>query len=45
MEGYTQGEIAERLNVAERTIERKVRLIRAVWEAEAEKEITDLEPS
>jgi DNA-directed RNA polymerase specialized sigma24 family protein len=32
MEGYTNREIAERLNVAERTIERKLRLIRTVWE-------------
>lgn len=44
MEGYTQGEIAGLLNVAERTIERKVRLIRAVWEAEAEKESTGSDP-
>ena len=34
MEGYTNGEIARRLNVTERTIERKLRLIRAVWEEE-----------
>ena len=34
MEGYTNREIADRLNVAERTVERKLQLIRGVWEQE-----------
>lgn len=34
MEGFTNDEIAERLNCAPRTVERKLRLIRDVWEAE-----------
>jgi DNA-directed RNA polymerase specialized sigma24 family protein len=32
MEGYSNEEIAGRLNVAERTVERKLKLIRAAWE-------------
>lgn len=38
MEGHTNEEIAARLNVGERTIERKLRLIRDNWEREAEGE-------
>jgi RNA polymerase sigma factor (sigma-70 family) len=34
MEGYTTEEIAGRLNCAQRTIERKLRLIRSIWEKE-----------
>ena len=34
MEGYTTKEIAGRLNCAPRTIERKLRLIRSLWESE-----------
>jgi len=34
MEGHTNREIAGRLNVAERTIERKLQLIRAIWSEE-----------
>ncbi len=32
MEGYTNDEIAERLTVAPRTIERKLQMIREIWE-------------
>lgn len=32
MEGYTNDEIADRLSVAPRTIERKLQLIREIWE-------------
>jgi DNA-directed RNA polymerase specialized sigma24 family protein len=34
MEGFTNDEIAARLGCAPRTVERKLRLIRAVWEKE-----------
>jgi DNA-directed RNA polymerase specialized sigma24 family protein len=34
MEGYTTEEIAGQLNCAPRTVERKVRLIRSLWEKE-----------
>jgi RNA polymerase sigma factor (sigma-70 family) len=37
MEGYTNDEIAERLTVAPRTVERRLRLIRATWMAEPER--------
>jgi DNA-directed RNA polymerase specialized sigma24 family protein len=36
MEGYTNDEIAARLGCAVRTAERKLRLIRAVWEKETD---------
>src|SRR4051794_20187339 len=32
MEGYTTGEIADQLKCAPRTVERKLRLIRSLWE-------------
>jgi DNA-binding CsgD family transcriptional regulator len=32
MEGYTTEEIAAKLDCAPRTVERKLRLIRGVWE-------------
>jgi DNA-directed RNA polymerase specialized sigma24 family protein len=35
MEGYTNTEIAARLDCVEKTVERKVRAIRALWSAEA----------
>jgi RNA polymerase sigma factor (sigma-70 family) len=35
MEGYTNDEIAERLNVKTRTIERKLNLIREIWSQSA----------
>jgi DNA-directed RNA polymerase specialized sigma24 family protein len=35
LEGFTNDEIAERLACAPRTVERKLRLIREVWEASA----------
>jgi DNA-directed RNA polymerase specialized sigma24 family protein len=35
MEGYSNEEIAGKLNVAERTVERKLKLIRAIWEEDA----------
>ena len=35
MEGYTNDEIAAHLDCAPRTVERKLRLIRAIWEKEA----------
>ena len=34
MYGYTTGEIAGRLNCAQRTVERKLRLIRSLWDKE-----------
>jgi DNA-directed RNA polymerase specialized sigma24 family protein len=34
MEGYTNDEIAARLDCAPRTVERKLRLIRCIWEKE-----------
>jgi DNA-directed RNA polymerase specialized sigma24 family protein len=34
MEGYTVAEIADRLGYVTRTVERKLRLIRAVWAQE-----------
>jgi DNA-directed RNA polymerase specialized sigma24 family protein len=34
MEGYTTAEIASQLNCAPRTVERKLRLIRSLWEKE-----------
>lgn len=34
MEGYTNGEIAEKLSCAEVTVERRLRLIRKCWEKE-----------
>jgi DNA-directed RNA polymerase specialized sigma24 family protein len=33
LEGFTNDEVAERLNCAPRTVERKLQLIRQVWEA------------
>jgi DNA-directed RNA polymerase specialized sigma24 family protein len=36
LEGYTNEELAERLNFAPRTVERKLQLIRRVWEAGSE---------
>jgi DNA-directed RNA polymerase specialized sigma24 family protein len=36
LEGWTSAEIAEQLGVVERTIERKLNLVRACWAAEAE---------
>jgi DNA-directed RNA polymerase specialized sigma24 family protein len=36
MEGYTSAEIAARLGYVPRTVERKLRLIRQVWEKEGE---------
>jgi DNA-directed RNA polymerase specialized sigma24 family protein len=35
MEGYTNEEIASRLGRSRATVERKLRLIRRAWEAEA----------
>jgi DNA-directed RNA polymerase specialized sigma24 family protein len=35
MEGYTDDEIAERLGCARRTVQRRLRLIRQLWEQEA----------
>ena len=35
MEGYTDKEIAARLGVARRTVQRRLRLIRQIWEQEA----------
>ena len=32
MEGYTSAEIAQKLNCTVRTVERKLRLIRQIWE-------------
>jgi len=32
MEGYTSAEIAAKLNCTLRTVERKLRLIRQIWE-------------
>jgi RNA polymerase sigma factor (sigma-70 family) len=32
MEGYSAGEIAERLGVSSRTVDRKLKLIRRIWE-------------
>jgi DNA-directed RNA polymerase specialized sigma24 family protein len=40
MEGYTDGEIAEKLGVVTRTVERKMARIRAKWEAEERKNET-----
>ena len=34
MEGYTNGEIAKRLDVSRRSVERKVAVIRATWSEE-----------
>jgi DNA-directed RNA polymerase specialized sigma24 family protein len=34
MEGYTSDEIAQKLQCVTRTVERKLRLIRKLWEAE-----------
>lgn len=34
MEGYTNEEIADKLQCVARTVERKLRLIRAIWESE-----------
>lgn len=34
MEGYTNEEIADKLDCVPRTVERKLRLIRAIWESE-----------
>jgi DNA-directed RNA polymerase specialized sigma24 family protein len=39
MEGYTNAEIAERLGCAPPTVERRLRLIRSVWAADAPGEI------
>jgi DNA-directed RNA polymerase specialized sigma24 family protein len=38
MEGYTTAEIAERLHCVPRTIERKLRVIREVWQKDGMKE-------
>jgi len=38
MEGHTDDEIADQLNVSKRTIERKLKLIRDTWESEIEGE-------
>lgn len=38
LEGYSNREIAERLDVAERTVERKLERVRSVWLAEAEQD-------
>ncbi|MCI0457421.1 MAG: ECF-type sigma factor [Gemmataceae bacterium] len=35
MEGYSNADIATRLNCAPRTVERKLRLIRTIWEKES----------
>ena len=35
LEGYSNAEIAVRLGVVERTVERKLRVIRELWESEA----------
>ena len=35
MEGYTNDELGARLAVAPRTIERKLRIIRGIWEKRA----------
>jgi RNA polymerase sigma factor (sigma-70 family) len=35
MEGYTTAEIARKLDCARRTVERRLRLIRTIWEQEA----------
>jgi DNA-directed RNA polymerase specialized sigma24 family protein len=35
LEGYSNAEIAVRLGVVERTVERKLRVIRGLWESEA----------
>jgi DNA-directed RNA polymerase specialized sigma24 family protein len=35
MEGHSTGEVAERLGVTTRTVDRKLQLIRAIWEAHA----------
>jgi DNA-directed RNA polymerase specialized sigma24 family protein len=35
MEGYTNDEIAERLGCVPRTVERKLRVIRGLWDQEA----------
>ena len=45
MEGYTNDEIAARLNVVERTIERKLKLIREIWEEAIAGENPDGDPS
>jgi DNA-directed RNA polymerase specialized sigma24 family protein len=34
MEGYSNREIAEKLSYTSRTVERRLRLIRALWEEE-----------
>ena len=36
MEGYTNDEIADRLGVKTRTIERKLRIIREIWSAHSD---------
>jgi DNA-directed RNA polymerase specialized sigma24 family protein len=36
MEGYSNAEIAARLSVAERTVERRLTLIRKLWREEEE---------
>lgn len=38
LDGYSNREIAERLDVAERTVERKLERVRSVWLAEVEQE-------
>jgi DNA-directed RNA polymerase specialized sigma24 family protein len=40
VEAYTNQEIAEELGVTERTVERKLKLLRRIWE----REVVDLEP-
>ena len=40
LEGYTNAEIAKELNVVERTIERRLQLIRSLWSEELRKDIS-----
>jgi DNA-directed RNA polymerase specialized sigma24 family protein len=35
LEGYSSGEIAKRLEVSSRTVDRKLQLIRDIWEEHA----------
>jgi DNA-directed RNA polymerase specialized sigma24 family protein len=36
MEGYTHEEIAARLNCAPKSVQRKLRLIRSIWEKDTD---------